>query len=262
MKLALTLRLAAIAPMLALGVPLQALAKRTGLISTSRLPNVFHRYTARVLGLKIQLDGHAQRQGGVLYVANHVSWLDIVVISAVLPVSFIAKSDIAGWPVFGMLARLQNSIFVDRQRRQATGTVAEMVAMRLSAGDAVVLFAEGTTSDGTRVLPFRSALLGAARTDSEEGRPPVRILPLAITYTHKNGLPLTRRDMPEIAWYADMDLLPHLTALVSSGKIDAVVSIGEPMFLEHANDRKKIAAQAETWTRCARRAARERRVSS
>jgi 1-acyl-sn-glycerol-3-phosphate acyltransferase len=234
-------------------MPVQAAASRSGLSIAKHIPRWFHSYVARVLGLNVRLVGDAPSGSGVLFVANHVSWLDIITLSSVMPVSFIAKSEVSGWPLFGTLARLQGTIFVDRQRRHATATVAEMIGGRLAAGDTMVLFAEGTTSDGNRVLPFRSSLVGAVRTMAEEGRPAVPVQPLAIAYTHKNGLPITRREMPDIAWYADMELLPHLKALVGGGPIDAVVCLGTPMDLEHAADRKRVSAAAELWVRQVRR---------
>lgn len=95
--------------------------------------------------------------------SNHVSWLDIIVLGSLRPLSFVAKSEIAGWPVVGTLARLQRTVFIDRARRADTAAVNAAVARRLAGGDLIVLFAEGTTGDGTRLLPFRSSLVGAAR---------------------------------------------------------------------------------------------------
>ena len=96
-------------------------------------------------------------------ISNHTSWLDITVISTLAPVSFIAKREVASWPLFGTFARLQRSIFIDRTRRKGAAEANREIAERLAGGDAIILFAEGTTSDGNRVLPFRSSLVGAAR---------------------------------------------------------------------------------------------------
>ena len=105
----------------------------------------------------------------VLYVANHCSWIDIPVLSSITPLVFTAKSEIGRWPVVGLLARLQRTVFVDRSRRHATGDVNKEIASRMTDGDPVVLFGEGTSSDGNTVLPFRTALFGAVRDALGDG---------------------------------------------------------------------------------------------
>ena len=110
--------------------------------------------------------GAPMRDRAVLYVSNHVSWADILVIGSVAPVAFVAKREVASWPLVGITAKIQRTVFVDRTRRhQAAEAVADIVK-RLKDGVSVVLFAEGTSSDGNRVLPFRSALLGAVEEAS------------------------------------------------------------------------------------------------
>ena len=97
-----------------------------------------------------------------LYVANHVSWLDIVVLSTIAPMCFIAKREVAGWPLFGTLASVGRTLYIDRDRRHDVGRSPHAMQQRLHDGEIVTLFAEGKSSDGNRVLPFRSALVGAA----------------------------------------------------------------------------------------------------
>jgi 1-acyl-sn-glycerol-3-phosphate acyltransferase len=165
-------------------------------------------------------------------------------------VSFIAKSEVAKWPVIGQFAPLQRRVFIDRGRKKAPAEVNSTVAHRLAEGDVIVLFAEGTTGDGTRLLPFRSSLVGAAQAalaDPEVG--PVRIQPLAIAYPRRNGLPVTRRERPEIAWYGDMELAPHLRIFLEKGPLDAVVIWGEPFGFD--GDRKGATARAEASVRAA-----------
>ena len=171
-------------------------------------------------------------------------------IGSLHPVSFIAKSDVDGWPVIGHLARLQRSVFIDRQRRRATADVNRAVAERLSRGDVIVLFAEGTTGDGNRILPFRSSLVGAARAtlDDHTGAK-ISVVPLAITYTRRNGLPVGRRERPEIAWYGDMELVPHLGLFARRGPLDAVVIWGDPILFN--GDRKEATLAAESAVRAA-----------
>ncbi|MGY6645944.1 MAG: lysophospholipid acyltransferase family protein [Salinarimonas sp.] len=225
-----------------------------------RLPILFHRFACAMIGLTIRESGTRPRDVPALILSNHSSWIDIVALSALAPVSFVAKSEIAGWPVFGTLARLQRSIFVDRNNRRATGEIAQTMARRLGRGEWIVLFAEGTTSDGNRVLPFKAPLVRAARMALDPGRgeaqgeaqgegesgllPTLVLQPLAITYTRRNGLPLTRRERPELCWYGTMDLVPHLADILAGGPIDVVIHWGTPLSFDAASDRKALTRQA------------------
>jgi 1-acyl-sn-glycerol-3-phosphate acyltransferase len=225
------------------------------------IPVVYHRAICRLLGVRIHVVGEAPRCGPVLLIANHLSWLDICVLAALAPMVFVAKREVATWPLFGLLARLQRSVFVDRMRPHKTADTNAEIASRLAEGDPVVLFAEGTSSDGTRVLPFRSSLIGAARKALESGHSEgvVAIQPLAIVYTAIDGLPIGRQHRPYVAWYGAMDLLPHLAGIIRHGAIDVTVSFGNPQAFDHTADRKAIALKMETAVREMRGAAlRER----
>jgi 1-acyl-sn-glycerol-3-phosphate acyltransferase len=203
-----------------------------------RVPTFYHRLGTCILSVAIRVQGAPSPSRPLLIVANHVSWLDISVITATGPVSFIAKREVRNWPVFGLLARLQRSIFIDRERRQKSGAANSEIADRLLAGDEIVLFAEGTSSDGKDVLPFRSTLIGAAAQACERlSAGTVFIQPLSIVY---NG------EGCEIApWHGDMDLLPHLVRVLRAPKLDVVLHWGEsvPYFVQ--SDRKQIAKKLE-----------------
>ncbi|MCJ2035094.1 lysophospholipid acyltransferase family protein [Methylobacterium sp. J-068] len=219
----------------------------------ARMPVVFHRAFLWLFGLRVTQSGTPPGPGEpALVLSNHVSWLDILVLGSLRPLSFVAKSEIAGWPLVGTLARLQRTVFIDRARRADTANVNAAVARRLAGGDLIVLFAEGTTGDGTRLLPFRSSLVGAARAAlaGEGGGPDrIRLQPLAITYPRRNGMPLTRADRPEVAWYGDMDLAPHLAAFLAGGPLDIHVAWGAPIAFEAGTDRKRATALAEASVR-------------
>jgi 1-acyl-sn-glycerol-3-phosphate acyltransferase len=208
---------------------------------TTRL---WHRLAVRVLGIRIHVTGSAVAARPLLLLANHVSWLDIPVIASLLPVSFVAKREVAAWPVFGWLARLQRSVFVDRDRPGTAVAQAQAVAARLSSGDAVVLFPEGTSGDGLGVLPFRSALVGAAQR-ALAGTGSATVQPVAIVYTRLHGLPLGRLHRPRIAWYGDMALLPHLTRILAEGAIDVHVVFGPARPVTGGDERKSLSAEAE-----------------
>ena len=211
------------------------------------LPVAYHRFVCRMMGVRITVKGSPSRMRPLLLTSNHISWLDIPVISAVAPVSFIAKSEVAEWPVIGWLARLQRSVFVARERRSQTGAIARHIADRLDKGDAMLLFPEGTTSDGNRIRTFRSALVGAAETLVADGgdSAAIHVQPMAIAYTRINGLPLGRQHRPLIAWYGDQALGPHLLRLLRVGPVDVVVSFGDPIAVADGGGRKQVTASAQ-----------------
>jgi 1-acyl-sn-glycerol-3-phosphate acyltransferase len=146
-----------------------------------------------------------------------------------------------------LFAKLQRSVFVDRTRRSKTGEVNSEIARRLAGGDPVLLFGEGTSSDGSRVLAFRTALIGAARdalAEAEHARR-VWIQPLSVAYTGLLGLPLDRHDRHRVAWYGGAPLWPHFSWLVAHSAVDVVVTWGEPLAYDEASDRKTVARQME-----------------
>jgi 1-acyl-sn-glycerol-3-phosphate acyltransferase len=200
----------------------------------------------RIVGVRLNVEGEIAESQGVLIVSNHVSWLDITVLSAVAPVSFVAKQEVSTWPFVKWLAKLQRSVFVDRNRRNEVGDKANEILTRLQAGDHIILFAEGTSSDGNSVLPFKTALFAAVKpTGGDKMGSKVSVQTLAITYTHLYGLPLGRRGRPLVAWYGDMDMASHGWKLLGLGPLDANIRIGPPVPLDVFPDRKALARYAE-----------------
>jgi 1-acyl-sn-glycerol-3-phosphate acyltransferase len=227
-------------------LPVQWLAVRSKARLARRLPVWWHRRALAALDVRVTSVGRPSPARPLLVTANHVSWLDIPVIASLQPVSFVAKSEVAGWPVFGLFARLQRCIFVDRSRRTATGRAAGEIADRLAAGDCIVLFPEGTSSSGDVVLPFRSALIGATRAAIEEsGGSRVMVQPLTVVYTRIGGMPIGRIDRPRVGWYGDMELLAHLWGVATAGGVDATVVWGDPVEVDETTDRKRLARSLE-----------------
>lgn len=246
-RVRLALFVGLIVPMTAVMAPFQILAIRQGLPVRRRMPRFWHRMASRVIGLKIRVVGEPAGRGdtGVLIAANHVSWLDIVALGAAAPVSFIAKSEVSGWPGVSILAKLQETVFIERERRGKTGEQAAAIRERLSRGDTIVLFAEGTTSDGNFLLPFKSSLFGAVGLNPGADGKPVRIQPVAITYTHLHGMPMGRYDRPVASWPGDVELGPHLWRVLGEGAIDATIVFGKPFPASDLPDRKALAAACE-----------------
>ncbi|AEQ53388.1 lysophospholipid acyltransferase family protein [Pelagibacterium halotolerans] len=228
-------------PFTLFGLPVQLSIVALRLPFWQVLPAIFFKLVAFGLGLRVSLAGQPLAKGPVLIVANHIGWLDIVAVASKLPVSFVAKSEVARWPVIGTFARLHRTIFVDRTRRTDTRRTAAEMSARIAQDVPVLLFAEGTSGIGTHVLPFRSALMGAALQDG------ARIQPLAIAYTKISGLPLSRSERRQIAWIGDMGIGDNLGAILGSGPKDVVLAFGAPIPAQ--GDRKRNAQRAENTVR-------------
>jgi 1-acyl-sn-glycerol-3-phosphate acyltransferase len=201
------------------------------------------------------------RTGGLLLVANHVSWKDILVLGSVADVVFIAKSEVRTWPVLGWLARLQRSVFVEREVRRKTGDQISEVSSRLLAREVVVLFAEGTTSDGNRVMPFNSSLFGAASAALPFAPGGVvHIQPVSIAYTGIHGMPMGRYHRPVAGWPGDVALGPHMLRVIRDGALDVEVVFNDAIPFDAATDRKKTARLVEARVRDGLNAAASRQI--
>ena len=218
-------------------LPVQAVGLVLGCRWTHALPVFYHRWCCRILGFRVRSVGNPTAERPVLFVANHVSYTDITILGSVIAGSFIAKAEVADWPFFGWLAKLQRSVFVDRRVR-STATQRDAITDRLSAGEALILFPEGTSGDGNRVLPFKSALFSAAQRNDI---PPVIVQPVSLAYTRLDGMPIGRLYRPFFAWYGAVDLAPHLWSMVSLGMVEVVVEFHPPTFLSHCGSRKALA---------------------
>jgi 1-acyl-sn-glycerol-3-phosphate acyltransferase len=234
-------------------IPWQETAIRFKLRRRKTFPNRYHRFLCRLFGIRVTVLGRPVQSRGVLMVANHTSYFDILVFSAAARVSFIAKHEVANWPLFGTLARLQETVFIQREKRSQTAEARDLIRKRLLDGDALVLFPEGTSDDGNKVLPFKSSLLGAAElelgTDSQGRTRHVPIQPVSIAYIGLYGLPMGRDMRPLIAWYGDMELIPHLWEALKTGPLEAVVEFHETLGLDAEANRKTLALAAEVRVR-------------
>lgn len=233
------------------GLPVQWLALKVSPGFARRFPVWYHRQLRRLMGMRVRVIG-TPVAGGVLMTANHSGWLDITILSSLHPVSFVAKSEVRSWPLFGLLARLQRTLFVHRAARTRAAADRDAIRARLEAGEALVIFPEGTSSDGNRVLPFKSTLLGAAEIGLGDDRdrpvhPPVQ--PVSIAYVGLYGLPMGRENRPYFAWYGDMELVPHLWEAFARGPIDVVVEFHAPLSVDTFGGRKALAAAAENAVR-------------
>jgi 1-acyl-sn-glycerol-3-phosphate acyltransferase len=230
-------------------MPVQALALRFGWKLGHTLPNSYHRFLCRLVGVRVLVRGEAHQGGACLIAANHTSWLDIPVLASLAPISFVAKREVAGWPFFGTLAKLQRTVFVDRERRTRTAESRNEIHARIAGGDTLVLFPEGTSSNGNRVLPFKSALMSVAQlaivSGEEDREDDLVVQPVSVAYVRLHGMPMGRQFRPFFAWYGDMDLFPHLARAFTLGPIDVVVEYHPPVTIREIGNRKALAAYCE-----------------
>lgn len=180
----------------------------------------YYRVLCRLLRIRVHVVGEPVADRAVLFVSNHISLADILVIGSVRPVAFVAKREVAAWPLVGITARLQRTVFVDRTRRHQTGeAIAEMVKRLVR----VVKDAAARADFGGKFM----------------------IQPMSIGYTNTHGIPMGRQRRPLVAWYGDLDFMPHIKDFIARGAVDAVVSYGEPVVADADADRKAMAESLE-----------------
>lgn len=185
-----------------------------------KIPHKFHAGTCRILGIEVVETGQMSQARPTLYISNHVSYVDIFVLGR-LPAYFIAKSEVASWPVFGKLAEFQNTLFIERKAGK-TGEHLETLKAHLAKGNSLTLFPEGTSTNGVYVEQFKSSFIESANL--EEGKPRVSIQPVTIAYTHHNGKKIDNQEVRDhYAWYAKMPFLSHFLGLMPLKKVRAKV---------------------------------------
>jgi 1-acyl-sn-glycerol-3-phosphate acyltransferase len=234
----LALRLASLLLLALLLTPLQLLLRR-GRWGTL-IPRFFLARTAAAFGVEVVVRGTPCKAAGTLFVANHVSWADIPVIGGQLRASFVAKSEVGGWPLVGWLADLSRTVYIERTRPATAGEQNDAIADRLRGGDRIVLFPEGTTSDGVALLPFRSALFATVERAAD-----VAVQPLSIAYTRAAGMPATRRLLPHLAWIGESELAPHAVAFFRLRPVRAELLFHPPVRRSDFADRKALARHCE-----------------
>jgi len=185
-----------------------------------KIPHKFHNGTCRILGIEVVESGEMSLVRPTLYVSNHVSYIDIFILGR-LPAYFIAKSEVANWPVFGKLAEFQNTLFIERKAGK-TGEHLATLKDHLAKGNSLTLFPEGTSTEGVHVEPFKSSFIESANSD--EGQPRVAIQPITVAYTHHNGEKINNQEARDhYAWYATMPFLSHFLGLMPLKKVRAKI---------------------------------------
>ena len=206
------------------------------------VPRLYHAGLCRILGIGIKVVGVPVSHRPALFVANHSSWLDILILGSLVGGSFVAKAEVARWPGVGVLARLQQTEFVERARRKA-GAHVHQLQKRLDGGARLMIFPEGTSTDGSYVLPFKSALFAAVERTPRSAKPVVQ--PVTVAYVRVDGRAADRRTRPIVAWYGDMEFVPHIWGIFQLGDIGVDVTFHEPAPDICHESRKALSAHCE-----------------
>jgi 1-acyl-sn-glycerol-3-phosphate acyltransferase len=207
-------------------MPVQLAAVLVGSRLANRLPRFYHRVCCRILGIRVIQQGAPSGDHPVLFVSNHTSYLDITILGSVIAGSFVSKAEVADWPFFGWLAKLQRTVFIDRRGSRADHH-RDDIGARLEKGDDLILFPEGTSSDGNRILPFKTALFSVAERRVQDRA--ITVQPVSVAYTRIDGLPIGREWRPLFAWYGGMDMGSHICNVISLGKLTVEVAFHPPL---------------------------------
>lgn len=199
-----------------------------------RIPQWYHRICCKIFGITVLVEGQIEQGPGVVYISNHLSYLDIPVITSILPTSFVAKKEVAGWPLFGLLAVLQKTFFVSRARGDSAREK-NLFLDRLKSPLPLMLFAEGTSSDGSKIYPFKSSLFEVFLNQNFKLQP-VTISILKID--EKTPATELKRDL--YAWHGDMTLMPHLINFSKVKKTVIKVTFQKSISTNCFNDRKLL----------------------
>lgn len=187
-----------------------------------------------ILNIRVIVRGNPPPPGltGVMLVANHVSWVDIHALNSIITTRFVAKAEILKWPVFGWFAIKANSLFIDREKRHATGKMTGLTREALLAGDCICVFPEGTTTDGSEVKPFKGSLLQAAidaKTD---------VWPFGIHYPDADGQPNS-----DMAYWGERSLIESMRLVIKQHSPVVILDFAAPMHAS-GHERRTLAAEA------------------
>lgn len=210
-----------------------------------RFPLYFHGFVCRLCGMRCDVQGQISTHEPTVYVSNHVSYLDVFVLGSLIKGAFVAKSEVAGWPMFGQLAKLQNTLFLERNPRRAAEQI-EVLGRHLERGENLILFPEGTSTSGVGVARFRSSLFAA--TDHS------KVQPVSVAYVDYDGAPMSPAQREAFAWYLpdpkvavpNRSFVSHFVNALGLRRSRVVVTFHAPL---PAGERKQLAQTAEVQVR-------------
>jgi len=201
------------------------------------IPYFYHKICLRIFGIKIKTFGKVSINSPILLISNHASYLDIIILGSLFKTSFIAKKEISKWPLLGILAKLQNTIFIDR-RVSSLKNQENQIIKHLNEKKNLVIFPEGTSSDGNRVLPFKSSLFNIFEKNLNSK---ILVQTITIIYKKINGIPMNRTERKKITWHSNMDLVPNIFNVLKKLSIEVEIIFNDEFLPSIEYDRKKLA---------------------
>ena len=201
------------------------------------IPYFYHKICLRIFGIKIKTFGKVSINFPILLISNHASYLDIIILGSLFKTSFIAKKEISKWPLLGILAKLQNTIFIDR-RVSSLKNQENQIIKHLNEKKNLVIFPEGTSSDGNRVLPFKSSLFNIFEKNLNSK---ILVQTITIVYKKINGIPMNRIERKNITWHSNMDLIPNIFNVLKKLSIEVEIIFNDEFLPSKEYDRKKLA---------------------
>lgn len=229
-------RVVAFLCLLIICVPIQLTVKFFRLRIQNILPVYFHKFLTRViLGMRIETRGEISKTVPTLFLSNHMSYLDTISIASVIPTNFVAKAEVADWPLFGYLTKLQGTVFVDRRNKKGASKQGTAMVNVMREQKNIVLFPEGTSTNGSEVKFFKSGLLQSVLNTTDVD---VVIQPVSIACYGKNGIE------HRYAWYGDMTLMPHLWTVFKTSGLRVVFTFHEAFKASRFTDRKELSDYA------------------
>jgi 1-acyl-sn-glycerol-3-phosphate acyltransferase len=216
------------------------IAKAIRLPHANDLIPIFHKGVLKCFNLECIVEGTPCTERPSLYISNHISYIDIFVLGSALQGTYVAKSEVAKWPLFGQLAKLQNTLFIERRSQKVGGQI-QQIRRHLLDKSNLILFPEGTSSIGTYVAPFHSSFFQAAESEESE----ITIQPVTVTYTHYKDERMNRITRDYYAWYRPRKILPHFLNALGLGRAQVRVTCHQTVKLDSFDSRKECSKHCE-----------------
>lgn len=226
--------------------PLFWLSRRLSEEKRTTIVRAIYKVLVTMLGFKLRVYGRPVDNRPCLYVANHLSYLDIPLLGSLLKASFVSRADVAGWPLFGHMGKLQRTVWIDRKPELAVEHAKEL-RRRIESGDRILVFPEGTSTDGLHLLPFKSTLFEVAQPfkNADGTETQVTVQPISIVVTEMGNLPIGRHQRPLYSWYGDMTFEHHFWDMLQRAGFTLEVQFHAPVTMAQFGHRKKLAAHCE-----------------
>ena len=227
-----------------ISIPIQFFCNVIGFKVKKLYPLLFYRMIKIITGININFDSTKlnKKNTGVLYIANHVSWFDIICLGTLLNARFIAKKEVSKMGIFGFLAKLSNTFFIDNADKNKIIEYNHLIQNKLKEGENFIIFPEGTTSDGNGIISFKSSMLECAFDDNNK----INIQPISICYSKLNNVPMGIYLRRNIAWVGDTSMVAAMANFLRSGRITVDIIFHEIMSINNFENRKELALYCES----------------